>query len=248
VRSAISITLIFFIFLVGCGSKQIAEYTSSNQNLDSTISGNGLDHVINPYRANLDSQMSQVIGWSDSSLLNYAPESPLGNFVADVVFNKGYEFAVTNQIGSTRSTIFSMLNFGGLRAPISKGEISKGEIYELMPFDNSIVIVQLSPEKIKELLSYLFQNNGQPLGNAGVRLNLDDKQIMIGEELYKFDHDVFVVSSDYLVSGGDKMDFFKEPIKRWNTDILIREALIEYVTRVKNIPYTPVESRVQIQY
>ena len=245
-RICFSIAFVFFLF--ACGPKQIAEYTSSNQKLDSTFQGNGLDSIITPYRLNLEKEMSEIIGWSDSSLLSYAPESPLGNFVADVVYNSGYSYAVTNKIGSTRSTIFSLLNFGSLRAPIDKGDISRGTIYELMPFDNAIVIVQLSPEKVRELLAYLFQINGQPLGNAGVRLNLDDKDIMIGEELYKFDQDVFVVTSDYVANGGDKMEFFKDPIARWNTDILIRDAWIEYVTRVKKIVYPQIEGRVQIQY
>ena len=247
-RSGFSIASVFFLFLFSCAPKQLAEYSSNNQSLDSTIGGNGLDSIINPYRLNLEKQMSEIIGYSDSTLLNFAPESPLGNFVADVVYNAGYEYAVKNELGSTRNSIFSLLNFGGLRAPINKGEISKGNIYELMPFDNSIVIVQLSPEKVKELLNYLHQINGQPVGNAGFRLSLDAKEIIIGEELYQFDHDVFIVSSDYLVNGGDKMDFFKDPINRWNTDILIREALINYVTRAKNILYTPVEGRMQIQY
>lgn len=247
-RFGFSIASVFFLFLVACGPKQLAEYSSYNQSLDSSVNGTGLDSIINPYRLNLEKQMSEIIGHSDSTLLNFAPESPLSNFVADVVYNAGYEFAVKNQIGSTRNTIFSLLNFGGIRAPINKGEISKGNLYELMPFDNTIVIVQISAEKIKQLLNYLHQNNGQPVGNAGFRLSLDNKEMIIGEELYNFDHDVFIVSSDYLVNGGDKMDFFKDPIKRWNTDILIRDALISYVTRAKNILYPALEGRMQIQY
>ena len=247
-RFGFSITSVFFLFLFACGPKQLAEYSSYNQSLDSSVNGTGLDSIINPYRLNLEKQMSEIIGYSDSTLLNFAPESPLSNFVADVVYNAGYEFAVKNQIGSTRNTIFSLLNFGGIRAPINKGEITKGNLYELMPFDNTIVIVQVSPEKIKQILNYLHQNNGQPVGNAGFRLSLDNKEMIIGEELYNFDQDIFIVSSDYLVNGGDKMGFFKDPIKRWNTDILIRDAFISYVTRAKNILYTPVEGRMQIQY
>ena len=232
--------------LVACGPKQLAEYTSSNYSLDSSYSNTKLDTMLIPYRVGMEEQMSIVIGVAEQDLKSFAPESPLSNFVADLVYAKGYEYAALNAIGAQHHTIFSLLNFGGLRSTINKGEVTVRTIYELMPFDNSIVIVKLTPQKIKDLLNYLMEVKGQPIGNAIAYVTFDNLYLKVGSEKYNFDKDLYVVTSDYLANGGDKMNFFKEPIEKWETNILIRDAITEHIKRIKNITYTPDEGRMVI--
>lgn len=232
--------------LIACGPKQLAEYTSSNYSLDSAYSSTNLDTLLVPYRSGMEAQMSTVIGTASQDFKSFAPESPLSNFVADLVYARGYEYAALNQIGANQNTVFSLLNFGGLRATISEGDISIRTVYELMPFDNSIVIVKLTPQKIEELMNYLMEVNGQPIGNAIAYATFDNLYLKVGNEKYNFDKDLFVVTSDYLANGGDKMNFFKEPLEKWETNILIRDAIIDYIKRIKNITYTPDEGRMVI--
>ena len=143
--------------------------------------------------------------------------------------------------------IVSLINFGGLRAPINAGTITVGNIYELMPFDNTIVIVELTPDKVMEMLVYLYEKDGQPISNAKVKLSNDKKEIYIRGVEYLFDVNLFVVTSNYLADGGDKMDFFKDPVSKVDSGILIRDALIEYVKGVETLPFRPIEGRISIQ-
>lgn len=188
--------------------------------------------------------MSRVIGHSDSSLLAYAPESPLGNFVADVVFEAGFQYASTHEICSDSNAIFSLLNFGGLRTSITQGPITRGDIYELMPFDNTVVIVKISKDSLFGMLDYFFVMKGQPVSN--IRINLDSaaRSVLIGSAGTQTPEFVYVITSDYLANGGDKMNFLKNPVDRWDTGMLMRDVLISYIQKKDTIPYSSVENRV----
>jgi 2',3'-cyclic-nucleotide 2'-phosphodiesterase (5'-nucleotidase family) len=233
-----------FFLLTACGPKQIAEYTSNNQKIDSSIVSNSLDSLISPYREKLNEEMMQVIGYSDSNLLSYAPESPLSNFVADVVFQRGLEFLQQLDLSSGASNTFCMLNFGGIRSAINKGEITIATIYELMPFDNTIVVLQLRHDLVPELLKALIESGGQPVSNAQLRYDKNGVHFYIGGLEYTWTENVFVITSDYLANGGDKMDFFKNHMTRWDTGILIRDVLLDHISKQKTIHYTPIQGRI----
>jgi len=236
-------SIFFSLLIFGCVAKPISSYTSENTKINSDVQTHAIDSIALPYRNQMQAEMAEVIGYSDSTLLSYAPESPLGNFAADVIFEAGFDFAKNNQICDNPSAAFSILNFGGLRKPLSKGEISRSDIYELMPFDNAIVIVKVDALKMNEILDYLQTMNGQPVSNASFVLGQDLKSFVIGNKATQKLDAYYIITSDYLSGGGDKMDFLKEPLQIWNTGILIRDALINYIQKNKTIPFTPVQNR-----
>lgn len=244
----ICVSLLFVVVLLSCSRKNIVDYQSNNLSIDSTFENNLLDSIIIPYRNSMKSVMTEVIGFSDSSFIKYAPESPLGNLVADIVFNAGIGFmSAESETKFQIHKVISLINFGGLRAPINSGEVTVGNMYELMPFDNSIVIMELTPDKVKEMLDYMFLANGQPISNGKMKLSDKKKELFINNAEYLFDLNIYVVTSNYLADGGDKMDFFKNSVNRWDSGILIRDALIEYVKKVEKIPYRSVNERIVIQ-
>lgn len=233
------------LIVTSCGTNGPG-YVAENRKIDASLAQDQIDTLIEPYRAEMDRRMSDVIGYSDSSLLSFAPESPLGNFVADVVFQYGAAFAGENGITSETGNIFALLNFGGLRRPINQGEITVGEIYELMPFDNSIVIVSLKRERMQELMDYLITMHGQPVSNAEFSLSETEQHVKIGQKSFSEEAgNFYVITSDYLANGGDKMNFFKDPIASWNTGLLIRDVLLEFIRKKGNLPYQPVENRMK---
>ena len=239
------IYFVSLLLVLSCGSEKIATYSAKTYSINDTLKSNALDTIIKPYKTELDKKMSKVIGHSNYDLIKYTPESPLGNFVADVVFQSGIKYKPNQKAFNLLNTnTFCMLNFGGLRASVNKGDITIGGIYELMPFDNEIVIVKLTPVHINKLLLYLFQKNGQPISNAIAYINSSKGKIDIGGQPYNFKDDVFVITSDYLANGGDKMTFFKgQPYVK--TGVLIRDALLNYVSTVKDLPEFKVEGRIQ---
>ncbi len=235
-----------FLFLVlSCGSNKVATYSAKTYSINDTLVSNDLDSIINPYKTEMEQKMDKVIGHSNYDLEKYTPESPLGNFVADVVFKSGINYKSNQKAFNIQKTnTFCLLNFGGLRTTVNKGDITIGSIYELMPFDNEIVIVKLTPQHINDLLLYLFAKNGQPISNAIAYINSSKGKLDIGGQPYNFKDDVYVITSDYLANGGDKMTFFKgQPYVK--TGVLIRDALIDYVSEVKELPNFKVEGRIQ---
>ena len=106
---------------------------------------------------------------------------------------------------------------------------------KLMPFDNTLVLIKLSPEKARECAKYMFEKKGQPIYNAKFKLSENSEQMWIGGEEYKFDEDIVVITSDYLASGGDKMNFFAEPLLKYDTGKFLRDVFIDYVKEKKEL-------------
>ena len=235
--------LIVFTALSSCGEQHLVSYTSANQQVNAAVSNHAIDSIILPYREKMQAQMAEVIGYADSSLLSYGPESPLGNFAADAIFEAGFQYAAAQKICSDSNAIFCMLNFGGLRTSINKGAITRGDVYELMPFDNSIVIVELSHQNMHSLVNYLTGVKGQPVSNARFILDKSVYGYQVGPDRSADRDSYFVITSDYLAGGGDKMNFFSKPLNRWDSGIVLRDALIHYIQTKKQVPYYPVTGR-----
>ena len=131
------------------------------------------------------------------------------------MLEKGNEYCVKNNI---READICLLNNGGLRTTLPKGNITKGRIFELMPFENELVVLTISGEKTQGLFDFLARVNGMPL--AGAEMGIDNKNpvsIIIGGEAFDPGKTYRVLTSDYLAEGGDKMRFFLDPFKRRNS-------------------------------
>ena len=104
----------------------------------------GLLKLLMPYTDSVHKSMDAVIGFSINGLTKKQPESILGNFMADcmkVMAEKKFHQKVE----------IAFINYGGMRSYIPKGEIFVEKIYELMPFDNLIVL-----QKSKSRVSISF--------------------------------------------------------------------------------------------
>jgi 2',3'-cyclic-nucleotide 2'-phosphodiesterase (5'-nucleotidase family) len=238
------------ILLIGfsaCKVKKVEHYSSVNYSVtDSINDNNNLDSLILPYQRGMEGKMNEIIGFTEKELVNSAVESTLGNFVADVTFEAGLQFSKSNNLEKIDiSNTLGLLNFGGLRAPINKGNITVGNVFELMPFDNEIVIVKLEPDAVKEMLTYLFLKHGQPISNAQALLSSSENKLSIGVNSYKFDQPIYVITSDYLANGGDKMEFFKSSTSITKTGILIRDALSEFIKSTGGVLQSEIEGRIE---
>ena len=91
--------------------------------IDSTILA-----IISPYQKGIEDQMNEVLSYTKNDLKKGRPQSTIGNFVTDLCLN----YAEAH---------LCVMNNGGLRATINKGNITKGKLYELMPFENELVVL-----------------------------------------------------------------------------------------------------------
>ena len=236
--------------MVACGTSKIVDYKPGSVTIDSTLGDGGLDSMISPYRQSMEAEMNEVIGHASSTLEKYNPESPLGNFAAEAAYLAGLKYGKSHsEIGEdAMMNSFTLLNFGGLRAPINQGDVTVGNIYELMPFDNMMVLVKISGSKARVLARYLFNKLGQPVYNAEFVLTPDAESMKIGGKEYNFDQDVVIVTTDYLAGGGDNMSFFDEPIGYWDSGIFLRDIFIEYVKDKKELGDYGLTGKIQLNH
>ena len=209
------------LILAACSSPE-HEYKAIPMT-DSIPNGTSAEEIISPYRDSLEMTMNTVLVENDSTLTRGKPESTLGNLIADLLLER----ALVEMPDSIRPLV-CLVNIGGLRVDLPEGPITVGKVFELMPFENELDVIKLSPDKINEMLTYLNEVGGQPVSGLNVRVSsstgktqytLDD-----GESMEEY---LYVVTSDYLAEGGDKMDFFKNPLERIRTGIKIRDAIID---------------------
>ncbi len=237
---------VFFI-IAGCSHSVYKEYRSENVSIDSTYESSELEGLIAPYRNEVDAQMNESIGVCDSTLVNYAPESPLGNFAVDVIFEKGMTMSPPGFNEMRQTNTIALLNFGGLRAPLNKGNISIGNVFELMPFDNTISIVRIDAQGVTDLIEYLYTMNGQPISNAKLNLTSENKKMMIGNVPVESNRTgIYVITSNYLASGGDKMNFLRDADQKWDSGILMRDVFIEHIKNKGTVSNNGIDGRLII--
>lgn len=95
-----------------------------------------------------------------------------------------------------------------------------------MPFDNELVMVTLTKDSLKTLVHYLNNIGGQPI-SGNIKFNFSGKEIILKENLFP-NENVVILTTDYLAQGGDNMSFFLNPIKIENTQLKLRDAIIEH--------------------
>ncbi len=230
-NSSIGITLLLLLFFASCGVPETPVHIQgelipvNNEHIGEK--DQAVDSVIAIYREALEGEMEVVLAHSAQRLERGTPEGLLNNFVADLIMEKGQDLYMPQD---GRPIDFTLLNYGGLRAPLPEGPVTRANIFELMPFENEIMVLTLAPESTRKAFEYLAQANvGMPV--SGIELIVADDQV---EEVYiqgePFDdsRNYKVLTSDYLAGGGDDMRFFLDPAKEEVLGKRIRDAIIAH--------------------
>lgn len=232
-------SLLFLILLLlnpytGFPQKHIYGHTTATQQYvisDSTASvDSALVRMLSPYKKGVDTQMQVVIGHTDEPLTKAQPESTLGNFVADA------QLVAAQQIDPSVS--FAVANYGGIRlAYLAPGDITRGKIYELMPFDNMLAIIEMPGTVVQDMCNSIAARKGWPVSGISFIIKEDkaDSVMINGAPLapgviYK------VAVNDYIARGGDNCTFFTSLRKRF-TNVFVRDALISYLTALERVHF-----------
>lgn len=186
-----------------------------------------IDSIISPYRIELQAEMSKVIASAPVDFVNQRPVGNLGNLVADVVQSIGKNYSDT-------LPVFTLLNYGGLRSPINQGNVTVGDVFKLMPFDNQLVLVKMPANSIIEIQAYLRKSGGEPI--AGILFQGNDILQPTGSPWPSTDF--WIVTSDYLMNGGDKMNFFTQKIEVIQTGLLLRDVLLSEFSKQQELKST----------
>lgn len=221
---------IIFSIAVGCSSStklKKVETSMAELNAQSLLTDAEIEKTLNPYKNKLDLIMNELLIVSEQPLLKGLPESNLGDFASDAILKKTND---NYKPEDNKPVNICLLNNGGLRAELPKGNITRGNAFELMPFENSIFILTLSGVKTKQLFEYIVENNGAPFSGATIKAKGKKiTELKISGKDFDINKTYKIATSDYLAAGGDKYHFFKDPVKTEILKYKLRDAIIDYL-------------------
>jgi 2',3'-cyclic-nucleotide 2'-phosphodiesterase (5'-nucleotidase family) len=225
--------LFFFSFLlIACKNNlyEVSKINAKQLNIGNDIKqDSSIIQLFTPYKKKMTKEITKSLSFSTKILerTDGNLQSTLGNLVADLSYEKANEL-FKNKTGKTVD--FSMSNYGGIRAAIMKGDVTVSNAFELMPFDNTIVVVELNYDEIKALFNYFVVNKiAHPLSkNIQLTIENDSYNVLINGKTIKKHRTYFVATSNYLQKGGDGMIFFSEPESLFDSNFLIRDAIVDY--------------------
>jgi 2',3'-cyclic-nucleotide 2'-phosphodiesterase (5'-nucleotidase family) len=162
-RKSISI-LLFPLLAAACShSSQITKVETKTYSLNnSSVAGidSAIYREILPYKESMSANMGQALVESEEVMERGTPEGKLGNFFSDALM----EVAKSKYIDDGGHPIdFAFFNNGGLRNPIPKGQVTTRNVYELMPFENEMVVLSMNGTLASKLFNYIAAKNGVPV-------------------------------------------------------------------------------------
>ena len=219
--------LVILLLVSACTSKtyQIVSFQTSFVETNSQLAeDSSAIRLIAPYKKQLDGQMNKVIGYAAREILNGRKqnETLLGNLVADICYDRAKKEA--------KVTDLAFVTFGGLRTSIPAGEIKVSDIFELMPFENELVLLEVDAEIIRQLFDYLAYTRNIAISNSKVLIENDKvKDVLINGEPIDNQKTYYIATSDYLANGGDNMAFLNKAKKIIFLNVKIRDMIIEAI-------------------
>lgn len=225
--------------------KTTAQYVF-NDSINSKTDSSTLTYI-QPYKEQLAGLMSEVLVESAQPLSKGYPEGLLGDYCADACQRQS--IIRSKELGLP-SPDLSLLNNGGLRVSLPKGNITVGNIFELMPFENSLVLLELSGVQLLELLNFIAEKNGTPI--SGVKFIIKDKKatsILINNSEFNVEKKYWVATSDYLANGGDNLVFLKNVSRKENLNLKVRDAFINdlrLISKENKILKVEIDGRISV--
>lgn len=181
--------------------------------------------IIEPYKKELEGKMNNKISYTSVDLNKSGDNSNLGNLLADYTFEGAVEWAKNNGIPGVDA---ALINVGGIRSSIGKGDILTKHIYEIMPFENEVIIVKMKGSDLSGLFQYYLKTQkNNPVSHLYIETDngMNVKELVNGK-IVESNKDYYIATSDYLALGGDNMTFFAKG-KMIPTGIKLRELFLE---------------------
>lgn len=225
---SLSLLITCFLLTFSCRTAYVST-NSKSQNISIDETTNAIDsnlvRMYLPYKNNLEKDMNRVISFSETQLEKNKPESGLTNLLSDLLLEEAAIESKNKNLNIVPSVSF--FNYGGIRIPLPKGEITVGKIFELMPFENELVYVLLSGDQIQQFCDAVAQRGGDSVG--GVRFVISGekaKNLTVGGNPLQPEEKYWLVTNDYVANGGDDLSVFKQRIELINSGVKIRDVII----------------------
>ena len=221
--------LLFYFAGLSCNTtyqSQSLQYKSYRIN-DAQQKDSSVLTFLQPYSANVNKTMNDVVGIADISLEKKQPESTLGNFMVDAFLAMAAE-------KYNIKTDVAFVNFGGMRlTQLPAGNVTNGKIFELMPFDNLLILQKLKGDVLQQFLDLTAAKGGWPM--AGITMQIKERKainVMVGGKPLDLNAIYTTVNSDFIANGGDNADMLRT-VPQITNGYLMRDAIFDYIKKLK---------------
>jgi len=238
-RKIIPLLAIFLAFSCSKEKQSVSKIEGKRININDSIAVNQeIEDFIKPFRERIQEDMEKMLSYApiDMHKNDGELETTIGNLMADLV--KSQSDPVYKK-RTDKSIDICLLNHGGIRAPIPKGPIKTRTAFNVMPFENSIVVAELTAKNVHNMVAYLAAaKRAHPIAGLTIKLDKDFNvtEALVNGKPIEDGKTYTVVTSDYLQNGGDRMNFLKNPETLEVLDYKIRNAMIDYFKSVDTIP------------
>jgi 2',3'-cyclic-nucleotide 2'-phosphodiesterase (5'-nucleotidase family) len=184
-----------------------------------------LASIVKPYSDSVNKLMNIVIGYNATPLEKKRESNTLGFFVTDAYLEMAKQ-KVDPKIDA------AFMNSGGIRLPeMPAGAITQGKIFELMPFDNLMVLLKVKGSLLKQYLDTLAANEGVIESGITVQIvNKTAQQVLVGGKPLDLNEDYTIVHSDYVAMNSNLL----KNVHRSTNGYLLRDALLDYVKLINS--------------
>lgn len=241
-KSKLPYSFLLALTLIACRSYgHLAKVSTTTMKLVPTAPDSAVSQLIYPYKSDLDSKMNDVLASCPEAMTKAKPESTLTNWVADALYNQSIKaYAVP--------VAFAFQNYGGVRInTLGKGPVTLNKIFELMPFDNTLVLVKLNGTEMQQFFDYMAAGGGLPV-SFSVRYVIEEgkpQQITIHGKAIDPAQSYYIAMTDYIANGGDNLTFLKDK-PRMDNNVLVRDLLVREA-REKGMVKSELDQRVTVK-
>lgn len=187
-----------------------------------------IDSMIAPYRAKLSAVMDEVLGEVAVSMDKALPAGGLNNWFADALLRSSE--AIFGQPADV-----AVQNYGGLRInSLGAGPLTRGKVYELMPFENMTALLVLDSARVQAVCDDMAKFGGGVVSSS-LQFGIDGdvaRDIRIRGEALRGDRQYRFLFPDYVVNGGD-VGRIVAGAPREDSPVLIRDALFMELERLR---------------
>lgn len=196
-----------------------------------------IENFIKPYRDHINKDLDNVLAYCPETLDKSTGkwQTGIGSLMADVCVQRGN---IVFNAREKKNIDVCLLNHGGIRAILPKGNVTTRTAFEIMPFENSLVVMALKGDQILDIASYIIkEKKPQPLSGMTFTITKDNKakDIMVQGKPLDLNKTYYVATNDYLANGGDSMTFFAKSTQKFDLNYKLRDVLIDYFKEVDTV-------------
>ncbi|WKW45758.1 5'-nucleotidase [Myroides sp. JBRI-B21084] len=237
--------LFAFVFLAilftNCNTKKFykTNYAHSFIHVGSLVVDDALvNSFLTPYRSHIQKDLSKILAYNPQNLDKNDGkwQNKMTNFYADAILETATP-VYSKQTGN--SIDFCLLNYGGIRSTIAKGNITTRTAFDIMPFENNAVVLKVSGKVVWDLSNFIVKNKvAHPL--SGIEIFVDKNSstithIKINNILVEKTKEYYLVTNDYLSKGGDNMQFLLNATENHSLNFKLRNMFIDYFTKIDTL-------------